>query len=48
MTSQEIDDVITDLFQQQQQVDQLQHKYEMLVKETPDTECFGVLCGFEW
>jgi len=38
MTAQEINDVIKDLLKQQKQVEEIQHKYDTLNAETPDTD----------
>ena len=38
MTAQEIDEVIKDLFKQQHQVEEIRHKYDTLIAETPDTD----------
>ncbi len=38
MTAQEINDVIKDLLKQQKQVEEIQHKYDTLTAETPDTD----------
>ncbi len=38
MNAQEIDDVIKDILKQQKQVEEIQHKYDILNVETPDTD----------